>query len=39
MTNLTDNNSTKIVETMAPLKYVSNIWRTLETRLINCAIY
>ena len=38
MTNLIDNNSTKIAETMAPLKYVSNIWRTLETRLINCAI-
>ena len=32
------NNSTKNVEIMAPLKYLTNFWRTLEIPLINCKI-
>ena len=36
--NLTGNNGTKDVETMVPLKYLSNLWRTLEMPLINCEV-
>ena len=32
------NGSTKNVEIMAPLKYLSDVWRTLEISLINCEI-
>ena len=28
----------KNVEIMVPLKYLTNFWRTLEMRLINCAV-
>ena len=31
----TDNNRTKKVKIMVPLKYLSNFWRTLEVYLIN----
>ena len=34
----TGNNSTKVVSTMVPLKYLSKFWRTLEMHLINCEI-
>ena len=34
----TGNNGTKGVEIMVPLKYLSNIWRTLEMPLINCEV-
>ena len=34
----TGDNGTKNVEIMAPLKYLSNFWRTLEMLLINCEI-
>ena len=30
--------NTKNVEIMAPLKYLSNFWRTLEMQLINCEV-
>ena len=30
--------NTKDVEIMVPLKYLSNIWRTLEMLLINCEV-
>ena len=32
------NRNTKYVELAVPLKYFSNIWRTLEIPLINCKI-
>ena len=32
----TGKGSTKDVEVMVPLKYLSNFWRTLERTLINC---
>ena len=38
MTGQTGDNGTKNVETMVPLKYLSNFWRTLEMPLINCEI-
>ena len=38
LTGQTDNNGTKNVEIMVPLKYLSNFWRTLEMPLINCEI-
>ena len=38
MTGQTGDNGTKNVETMVPLKYLRNFWRTLEMPLINCAI-
>ena len=38
MTGQTGDNGTKNVEVMAPLKYLSNYWRTLEILLINCEI-
>ena len=33
-----DNGNTKDVEVIAPLKYLSNFWRTLEMPLINCDV-
>ena len=30
--------NTKDVKVVAPIKYVSNFWRTLEMPLINCEI-
>ena len=38
ITGETGVNGTKNVETMVPLKYLSNFWRTLEIPLINCEI-
>ena len=38
MTGQTENNGTKSVEIMVPLKYLSNFWRTLEMPLINCEV-
>ena len=38
ITGSTGNNGTKNVEIMFPLKYLSNVWRTLEMSLINCKI-
>ena len=38
LTGQTGNNATKIVEIIALLKYLINIWRTLEMSLINCEI-
>ena len=38
ITGQTEDNETKEVEIMVPLKYVSNFWRTLEIPLINCEI-
>ena len=34
----TDNDGTKDVKVMVPLKYLSSFWRTLEMTLINCEI-
>ena len=36
ITGQTENDGTKNVEIMVPLKYLSNFWRTLEMPLINC---
>ena len=33
-----NNGNTKDVETTMPLKYLSNLWRTLEMPLINCEV-
>ena len=33
-----NNNNVKDVETMVPLKYLSNFWKTLEMPLINCEV-
>ena len=38
LTGQTGNNGTKIVETMVPLRYLSNFWRTLEMPLNDCEI-
>ena len=38
MTGQTENGGTKNVEIIAPLKYLSNFWRTLEIPLINCEV-
>ena len=38
ITGQTGNDGTKDVEIMVPLKYLSNFWRTLEMRLINCEV-
>ena len=38
ITGQTGINGTKIVETMVPLKYLSNIWRTLQMPFINYKI-
>ena len=37
-TGQTDDDRTKDVEIMVPLKYLSNFWRTLEMPLINCEV-
>ena len=37
LTGQTSSYVTKIVE-IIPLKYLSNVWRTLEVPLINCVI-
>ena len=37
-TGQTGNNGTKNVEIMVPLKYLSNLWRTLEMPLINSEV-
>ena len=37
-TGKTDDNRTKDVEIIVPLKYLSNFWRTLEMPLINCEV-
>ena len=36
ITGKTGNGSTKDVEIMVPLKYLSNFWRTLDMHSINC---
>ena len=38
MTGQIEDDGTKAVEIMVPLKYLSNFWRTLEMTLINCEI-
>ena len=38
ITGKTDDDGTKNVEIMAPLKYLSNFWRTLEMPLSNCEV-
>ena len=38
ITGQTVNDGTKNIETMVPLKCLSNFWRTLEMPLINCEI-
>ena len=38
ITSQTGTDSTKYVEILVPLKYLSNFWRTLEIPLINCEI-
>ena len=38
ITGQTGNDGTKDVQTMVPLKYLSNFWRTLEMPLINCEV-
>ena len=36
ITGVTGTNVTKDIEIMMSLKYLSNVWRTLEMPLINC---
>ena len=38
ITGQTGNGGSKDVETIVPLKFLSNFWRTLEMPLINCEI-
>ena len=38
ITGVTDDDGTKNVEIMVPLKYLSNFWKTLEMSLINWGI-
>ena len=38
ITNQADNNDTKDVKTLVPLKHLSNFWKTLEMPLSNCHI-
>ena len=38
ITSSAENNYTKAAKIMVPLKYLSNIWRTLEMLVINCEI-
>ena len=38
ITGSTEYDSTKAVQVMVPLKYLSNFWRTLEIPLINCEV-
>ena len=39
LTGETGSNGTKNVEITVPLRYLSNFWRTLEMRLINCKVF
>ena len=36
ISDITSNDGTQDVKIMVPLKYLSNIWRTLQMLLINC---
>ena len=36
--NTPNNDNTKDVEIIVPLKYLSNLWRTLKMPLINCEV-
>ena len=38
ITGQTDDDGTKDVEIMVPLKYLSNFWRALEMPLLNCEV-
>ena len=38
MRGQTEDDGTKNVEIMVPIKYLSNFWRTLEMPLINCEV-
>ena len=38
ITSSTENNGTKAIKIMAPLKYLSNFWRNFEMSLVNCEI-
>ena len=38
ITSSTENNGTKAVKIIAPLKYLSNFWRNFEMSLVNCEI-
>ena len=38
ITSQTNNNGRMNVEIMVPLKHLSNFWRILEMRLINCEV-
>ena len=38
MTGETGKNGTKTVETMIPLKYLSNFWTTIEITSLHCEI-
>ena len=38
MTGQTGDDGTNTVEIMVPIKYLSNVWRTLEMPLINCEV-
>ena len=38
ITSQTGNDEAKAVQVMVPLKYLSNVWRTLEMLLISCEI-
>ena len=38
ITSQTDDDTTKNVKIMAPFKYLSNFWKTIEMALINCEI-
>ena len=38
MTGQTENDGTKNVEIMVPIKYFSSFWRNLEMPLINCEV-
>ena len=38
ITSQTEDDGTKDVEIIVPLKYLSNFWRTLEMPLINCEV-
>ena len=38
MTVSNENDGTKVVKIMIPLKYLRNFWRKLEIWLINCEI-
>ena len=38
ITGQSEDNGTKDVEIMVPLKYLSNFWRTLEMLLISCEV-